>query len=174
MSIDIHLAAPIEAPELAALLTDAGQLKMSKGDTAWGPAPFTTEESLGMLATGRIYIAHQDGQVAGTVALSWDDEGMWGQKGLDQQAAYIHRLATGSRFRGQGIGAQIVSWVSDQASEAGRPFLRLDCAYDNRELCNYYEKLGFQETARKDLPKSQGARNPNNPVYRAALYQKSI
>lgn len=173
MALEIFSAAPEDALALATLMQEAADFKLSRGDILWGPEPFTTEEALSMIATGNVYVARIDGYLAGSTVLTWEDERMWDAKGLDQDAAYIHRLASGDKFRGQRVGEIIVSWVSDRAREARRPYLRLDCEYDSA-LSAYYERLGFQEVERVDRPASKGARNPNNPVYKAALYQKSI
>jgi 8-oxo-dGTP diphosphatase len=47
--------------------------------------------------------------------------------------------------------------------EKGKSYLRLDCSYENRALCEYYEKQGFKEVGRTNIG-----------GYSAALYEKSV
>ena len=175
MSLKVTPATSENTPALHSILEEARAFKESLGDDIWGPAPFTLEEVDGMVASGNMYVAVIDGEIAVAFALQQSDERMWGpDRGNDGQATYIHRLAVRERFRGQKLGEQILDWAIDRTKEEGRSFVRLDCSYENRGLCTYYERRGFQEVERIDRPKSAGARNPHNPVYRATLYQKRV
>jgi ribosomal protein S18 acetylase RimI-like enzyme len=174
MSFEIYQAVPSDAPELAAVLQQAANFKLEHGDKLWGPKPFTVDEAEAMIDSGNAYIARVDGVVAVSTLLTWSDERMWGSvKGNDNQAGYIHRLSTADHFRRQGMGRRVIAWVEEQVKIAERPFVRLDCGYDT-PLSSYYESIGFQEVERVDRPRSDGARNPDNPVYKAGLFQKSV
>jgi ribosomal protein S18 acetylase RimI-like enzyme len=165
MSFEMIKATPVHAPDLRLNLEEARDFKCSLGDMVWSDKPFTLADAEEIIAKGSTYVALLDGQVAGSVALTWQDPRMWGEQGLDEQAGYIHRLATRGAFRGQGVGRRVVSWVCEQVQEASRPYVRLDCSYDNPGLCAYYEAQGFTEVGRKEL---------FDPYYAVAFYQKEV
>lgn len=126
------------------LLEEARKYKLSIGDYAWGDYPFTKEDVELRLKRGGNYLAYVDNKVTGSIALTWDDEHNWNKRGTDQQAGYIHSLMVGDGFRGQKIGEQMIAWALKQIVLNDRHLARLDCPAINKELCSYYEKLGFK------------------------------
>jgi ribosomal protein S18 acetylase RimI-like enzyme len=142
--LDLRSAVASEVPALVQILNEAQDYKAGQGDEDWGDTPFTTEEVGEMVATGNTYVGTVDGQPAAAVMLTWEDAPIWDEKGVDEQAAYVHRLAVGDRFRGQHLGEQILEWAGDEARKAGRKYLRLDCPAGNEKLQSYYRSLGFQ------------------------------
>jgi ribosomal protein S18 acetylase RimI-like enzyme len=166
MSLEIVKANFTHAPELQLCLQDALGIKMSHGDDIWSDKPFTAADTEEIITKGNTYVALVDDQVAASIALTWEDPRMWGEeRGLDGQAGYIHRLARRNTTLARGVGRQVVSWACDTIAEAGRPYARLDCSYENRGLCALYEGQGFIEVERRLL---------HNPRYAMALYQKSV
>lgn len=144
MSFEVMPATMADVEDLALILQEAAAFKLSQGDTIWGRYAFTKDEAADIIAGGETYIARIDQQPAASVRLLWDDVRMWGpEKGADNQAAYIHRLATRNSFRGQGIGGRVLAWAGSRAQETGRPYLRLDCPAQNQKLCAYYLSQGF-------------------------------
>ncbi len=175
LPLSIVPATPNDAPELVRVLQDASDTKQEHGDNIWGTKPFTEEEAQSMIDTGYAYVARtEDGTIAGTFILQPEDERMWGDRGVDEQALYIHRLSARREFRGKGVGEQIISWAGQKARELQKPLLRLDCPYEQRSLCEYYENRGFTEVERRDIQASAGRRNPEATVYKAALYELPI
>jgi ribosomal protein S18 acetylase RimI-like enzyme len=156
-------------------MQEASDFKQGQGDDLWGDAPFTDEEVARLIEGGDMFVYKLAGVTAASLLLTKNDERMWGEnEGGDGSAFYIHRLCVGDAFRSQGVGGEVVQLAAKHALKDGRTKLRLDCSYDNRSLCEYYERLGFSEVRRYDRPSSAGARNSNKDVYRAALYQKDI
>lgn len=175
LPLSILPATQEDVPELVRVLQDASDTKQEHGDNIWGTTPFTEKEAQRMLDGGHTYVARtEDGTIAGTFVLQPEDERMWGDKGVDEQALYIHRLSARREFRGKGVGEQIISWAGQKARELQKPLLRLDCPYEQRSLCEYYEKRGFIEVERRDIQASPGRRNPEATVYKAALYELPI
>lgn len=130
--------------ELIDLRNDALQFKLSRGDEAWETEPFTENEIKPGIERGVTYLFRIDGQAAGSVVLLLEDKHVWGKKGLDGTAGYVHSLATSSVFRGQGIGTEILQWCSEELRSKGRTTIRLDAPSSNQELRSYYEKEGFE------------------------------
>lgn len=141
--MEVHKATATDTENLLVTTNEALQFKISNGDTAWGKEPFTQEEIAAAISRGTTYVVHIDGEPAGRVTLTWSDERMWGEKGLDDKAGYIHSLAVRDAFRGQHVGEQIVDWCYAQIRQANRGYARLDCPADNEKLCGYYESQGF-------------------------------
>ncbi len=157
------------------ILQEASDYKMSRGDDLWGETPFTDEEVAGMVQTGNMFVSKIEGATVASVLLTKNDERMWGDgEGGDDSAVYVHKLCVSNASRGQGVGNKVMELAEDYARATGKTRLRLDCPYDNRPLCEYYERLGFGEIRRYDRPLSAGRRNPDKDMYRVALYQKEL
>lgn len=157
------------------LLQEASDFKYSQGDDLWGTEPFTDEEVSKMIKTGNMFIFKVDDVPAATVILAKNDEQMWGdEQGSDGSAVYIHKLCVGNEFRGQGIGTKVIDRAVNFTLNSGLSTLRLDCPYDNRSLCGYYESLGFHESRRRDIPLSLGGRNTTKDIYGVALYERDL
>jgi len=172
---DILIAATLDdVSEIRKLMQEASDFKMSRGDDLWGTEPFTDDEVARLIIGGKMFVYKIDGTSAASVLLANNDERMWGDAGDDDSAIYVHRLCVGDSFRGKGVGQKVLNLAEDFALQKNKVRLRLDCPYDNRSLCGYYEQLGFREVRRYDRPNSTGGRNPQKDVYRAALYQKEL
>lgn len=128
-----------------------------------------------MVDGGNLYVFKVDGVAAASLLLPQSDERMWGdEQGGDGSAMYVHKLCVGNDFRGQDTGVKVMALAEDIARKNDRTKLRLDCHYDNKRLCGYYERLGFREVRRYDKLNSAGGRNPDKDVYKAALYEKEL
>jgi ribosomal protein S18 acetylase RimI-like enzyme len=166
-------AAIEDLSEVRDLIQEASDFKMSRGDDLWGEDPFTDQEVTRMIESGDMFVYKLNGVTAASVMLADADQRMWGEdEGGDGSATYVHKLCVGDDFRGQGVGRDVMKLAEAQALKTGKTKLRLDCPYNNRSLCEYYERLGFVEVRRYERPQSPGRRNPDQDAYKAALYQK--
>jgi ribosomal protein S18 acetylase RimI-like enzyme len=52
---------------------------------------------------------------------------------------------------GEGLGGQLLDRAEDRTRQAGRRFLRLDCAADNERLRGCYRERGFVELGRREF-----------------------
>jgi GNAT superfamily N-acetyltransferase len=89
-------------------------------------------------------------QPLATFTLQWDDEMIWGPRGKDGTAGYVHGLAVRRRAAGIGLGLKMLEWSSNLISRKSRRLLRLDCMAKNEFLCNYYRRAGFTDAGRND------------------------
>ena len=126
---------------VAGLLDEATLWVTARGFEQW-PLPFPRDEVAAAIDSGEVYVAEVNGDVVATVTLLWDDPLYWGERPAD--AAYVHKLAVKRAHAGRGIGSALVEWADEEAAEAGRAFLRLDCLRDNPGIRVYYERLGFE------------------------------
>lgn len=158
--IEVRKATLADIDDLVQITKEAHQFKLAQGDMAWETKPFTRGDIRHSIQRGTSYIVESDGQPAGRVVLTWEDEKAWSNKGKDRQAGYIHALAVRDAFRGQHLGEEIVDWCCEQIRMVGRQYARLDCPAGNKKLCAYYERQGFR----------QQAMNSHN----YALYERSV
>jgi ribosomal protein S18 acetylase RimI-like enzyme len=137
-----------------ALITEAANWLKSRNSTQW--AFFLTDEGKNLIRhrieTAETYLV-LDGQSdpIATFTIQWDDEKIWGQRGLDSKAGYVHGLAVSRRAAGNGIGLQMLQWSSNRITQNARPLVRLDCMADNAALCNYYRRAGFTDAGKYDV-----------------------
>jgi ribosomal protein S18 acetylase RimI-like enzyme len=85
-----------------------------------------------------------------TFTLHWKDEEIWGARGLDGKAGYVHGLAVCRRASGKGLGNVLLTSASNLIAQNSRRLVRLDCMAQNEALCNYYRRAGFTDLGVSD------------------------
>ncbi len=89
---------------------------------------------------GEIFIARQNGHVAGVVALR--------PVGLNEPGrSEMKRLYVREAFRGQGLGRMLAKIVVSFAKEAGYQVIVLDTLPHLKSAIKIYASMGFDETA---------------------------
>lgn len=134
---------------IVAILTDATQYKLRRGDMAWGQQGPTERAVQEQLSRRETYVALRDNDVIATFRLQWEDKHYWGDQ--PPVAGYMHGLAVREDAHGKAVGAQLVAWAAQEVSKRGRQYLRLDCDARNFALCRYYDRLGFIQTGQRAL-----------------------
>ncbi len=131
-----------------ALITEAANWLKSRNSTQW--SFFLTDEGKDLIRhrieTAETYLvldAHS--QPVATFTIQWDDEKIWGPRGLDKTAGYVHGLAVSRSAAGKGLGLKMLDWSSKHIAQNARPLVRLDCMADNEPLCHYYRRAGFTD-----------------------------
>ena len=89
-------------------------------------------------------------QPVATFTVQWDDEMIWGPRGKDGTAGYVHGLAVRRRAAGIGLGLKMLEWSSNLIAQKSRRLIRLDCMAKNESLCNYYRRAGFTDAGIND------------------------
>jgi ribosomal protein S18 acetylase RimI-like enzyme len=135
----IDAARAEELDEVVGVLSEAAAWLRSRGIEQW-PSPYPTEWVAPSIERGETYLARENGEVAGTITLRWEDPAFWGEQ--PPVAGYVHGVAVRRKFAGR--GPELLEWAADRVREADRDRLRLDCRTDNAELRAYYEQLGFE------------------------------
>jgi L-amino acid N-acyltransferase YncA len=90
-----------------------------------------------------------------------EDELYWGKR--NEQAIYVHSLVVKRKASGTGWGKLILEMIANDAAQKGIRLFRLDCSAANKDLCGYYESLGFIKVGEKQMPYSL------NNLYEKAL-----
>jgi len=84
-----------------------------------------------------------DGQFACNWAVTFSDKEIWGVHD-NNDAIYIHRIATNPAFRGNRFVDAIVEWAKSFARSKGKKYVRLDTLGNNTRLIEHYTSAGFQ------------------------------
>lgn len=140
-------AAPEDFEVLHAIMLDAARWLLSRGIDQWS----WVEKPVGMrylrerLEKAEVYLAFAGDDAVATVSLQWEDAEIWGDRGSDGLAGYVHGLAVKRSASGRGMGKKLIDFASGVILAQGRKMLRLDCMAGNASLRSYYKQLGFRE-----------------------------
>ncbi len=87
----------------------------------------------------RLIVAERDGEVIGTMQLSF-------LPGIAFRGAWrgqIEAVRIASAVRGQGLGGQMIEWAVEQCRARGCRMVQLTSMRDRLEAHRFYEKLGW-------------------------------
>ena len=140
MTLAVTLARPEDADTVIDLLEDAARWLLARGVDQWHPGQWKREKVNRAIAEREVFLAHEAGDLVGTITLQWADTSLWPDDGA---SGYVHRLAVHDASHGRGIGRDLLAWAEREVAARGRFLLRLDCACANSRLRRYYEQLGF-------------------------------
>lgn len=96
-----------------------------------------------------------DNKIACIWAITYNDADIWEEK-ENNDAIYIHRIATNPEFRGNNFVQMIADWSKDFAREENKKFVRMDTCGQNDRLINHYKNCGFEFLGMKKLKDSSG------------------
>jgi ribosomal protein S18 acetylase RimI-like enzyme len=91
-----------------------------------------------------VYLFRRANSIVGTLTILWSDQEVWGERGIDGLAGYVHGMAITRSVSGIGMGERMLEWAMESIATHGRRFVRLDAMASNAVLCRYYEERGFQ------------------------------
>ncbi|HEX8496931.1 MAG TPA: GNAT family N-acetyltransferase, partial [Actinomycetales bacterium] len=152
---------------LVELRDQAARWLTDRGIRQWGPGEVEAAEVAEQVSAGEWFVtrSEDDGPpvVVAALRLLWADEQVWGP--MPPDAAYVHGLVVDRTHAGQGLGATLLRWGQEQALEAGRTVLRLDCVESNPVLRAYYRAAGFSQVGRRDF---------DGPWHSAVLLEKQL
>jgi ribosomal protein S18 acetylase RimI-like enzyme len=154
IGIDTRRATVADLDVAYAIIVEAATWLQSRGSSQW--AWFLTEPGKDLIRhrieTADTYLVlDPQAQPVATFTVQWDDERIWGSRGKDGTAGYVHGLAVSRRAAGQGMGLKMLEWSSDLIARNSRPLVRLDCMANNEPLCNYYRRAGFTDAGVYDV-----------------------
>ncbi len=127
------------------ILREAADWLTSRGNPQWEHWYLEVGESIlrQQIEEHEVYLAALDTRSITTVTVQWSDTMVWGAKGADGLAGYIHGLAISRSVAGLGVGERMLEWAIGLIAARGRRYARLDCLASNVALCRYYNDRGF-------------------------------
>jgi ribosomal protein S18 acetylase RimI-like enzyme len=99
-----------------------------------------------------VYLFQRDNWSIGTLTIQWTDPDVWGERGIDGLAGYVHGMAVARSAGGMRVGERLLEWAVATIAARGLPFARLDEMASNAPLCRYYEERGFRPLETALLP----------------------
>jgi GNAT superfamily N-acetyltransferase len=141
---------------LHSIMLDAARWLVSRGIDQWT----WVEKPEGMrflrqrLENAEVYLAYLKEEPVATVSVQWDDREIWGERGYDESAGYVHGLAVKRSSSGRGLGAALIDFAAGLTLAEGRHLLRLDCMAANEPLRIYYLRQGFKLVGEHHSPKT--------------------
>ncbi|MCM3748772.1 GNAT family N-acetyltransferase [Paenibacillus pasadenensis] len=160
--LEVRRANAEDADAMHELYVDAAKWISAKGIRQWGEADFPKSYIEQFIREKEVFVAVQNGELAGCFSVQWDYETIWGEQ-FHEQAGYVHRLATSRKFKGQAVGSQLLQWAENYIKSKGKSWMRLDCMADNESLNRYYLSQGLVYCGRHD-----------DQFWSANLYEKEL
>ncbi len=134
-----------DVQSVMALVRRAVPLMRQAGNLQWDDTYPNAEVFAEDVARGQLWIAEEDGRVAGVAAITEDQEPEYADAGLDpaEPAIVVHRLAVDPAFRGRGVAADLMRQAEAVARARGIKALRLDTNTENEATRRLFPKLGY-------------------------------
>jgi RimJ/RimL family protein N-acetyltransferase len=138
----IRRASPAEAGIVSAILTEAAQWLVERGEPLWKAGELSPEAIATDVADGLFYLAWIGSDAAGVFKMQDEDLLFWPDV-PQREAIYLHRIAVSRSHAGGKVVDAMIDFARHSTVAAGRRFLRLDCVASRAKLCAVYEKHGF-------------------------------
>jgi GNAT superfamily N-acetyltransferase len=103
-------------------------------------------------------------------AITFSDEQIWEEKD-NNDAIYIHRIATNPEYRNQNFVSLIVEWAREYAEGMGKRYIRLDTLGRNEKLIAHYTRNGFNFLGMFQLTNTAGLPGHYQHGEAAALFE---
>ena len=94
-----------------------------------------------------------DNKIACIWAITYNDAQIWEER-ENNDAIYLHRIATNPEFRGNNFVQLIADWSKEFGKEQRKKFIRMDTCGQNDRLINHYKNCGFNFLGMKKLKDS--------------------
>jgi GNAT superfamily N-acetyltransferase len=140
--IEMNQALLADLVAVSTILKEAANWLRTTGRTMWRDDELDPDRIYNDVEAGLFYLAHYEGEPAGTIKFQLEDPRFWPDL-ADNDAAYVHRIAVKREFAGKGISSKMLEWAVNHAASLGRSYLRLDCEADRQALRAIYERFGF-------------------------------
>ena len=144
----IRRATLADLDSVSTIMLDAALWMQSRGIGQWNWmfTPRGREVVLQRIESTEAYLViDAASRPIATFAIQWEDAQIWGERGRDGQAGYVHGLAVCRSVAGRGLGCELIEYATSIIHQRGRRLVRLDCMRDNAGLCDYYRRTGFTE-----------------------------
>src|ERR1700756_3637353 len=142
----IRLAVTDDIPQIMKLIAGAVPLMRASGNFQWDDTYPNAEVFGDDIATGQLWVAEIDGQIAGVTAITTEQYEEYALVGMDitQTAIVTHRLAVNVNFRGLGIAEALLKQAEVVAKQRGITILRIDTNSNNKATRRLFPKMGYE------------------------------
>ena len=142
----IRLATFNDIPVILQLIAEVVPAMISAGNFQWDKTYPNAEVFERDIVLNQLWLADDDGAIAGIAAITTDQEPEYALLGWDitEQAIVTHRLAVNNKYRGKGIGALLLIQAEKVALNKNINILRIDANSKNQATQKLFPKLGYQ------------------------------
>jgi ribosomal protein S18 acetylase RimI-like enzyme len=132
--------------EAMAILREAADWLSARGNPQWQHWYMDVGRRMlrERLEHHEVYLFQSGNSPVGTLTIQWSDSELWGHRGIDGLAGYIHGMAITRSMGGMRVGERLLEWAVETIAARGRRLARLDALASNVPLCRYYEQRGFR------------------------------
>mgnify|MGYP002652408012 CR=1 FL=1 len=147
----------------------AARYMVANGIVQWVPDELTPARLRQWIGDGTLFFGDIDGVIVGGFFVIWSDPLFW--DGDDAPAGYLHGLVIDRRFKGQGVGRQMLTHAEQYMAANGKPRARLDTAAHSSRLRAYYRDAGYRELREKHFADGVFDHGPDLSVI---LFEKEL
>jgi ribosomal protein S18 acetylase RimI-like enzyme len=143
--MDIRLGRLEDVDAVMALIRRVVPLMQAAGNWQWDDA-YPNPEVFGRdVERYQLWLAEEDGRLAGVAAITQDQEPEYRDVGWDpaDPAVVVHRLAVDPDFRGRGVAKALMAQSEIVALSLGITHLRLDTNTENQAMQRLFLQLGY-------------------------------
>jgi GNAT superfamily N-acetyltransferase len=141
MTLVIARAGMEVVSEADALIHEAADWLIAKGEPLWGPNETSFDELLRVAHAGELIMGRIAHEPVACMYLHNEDRVFWPHD-KPGEAFYVHRLAVARKYAGRGYAHAMLRWAEDEVRAKRRRFLRLDCE-PRAKLLGLYASAGF-------------------------------
>jgi N-acetylglutamate synthase-like GNAT family acetyltransferase len=140
--IAIKRAKDADIPTIESILLNAVNWLNERGTPLWTVEDASWARLSAEYSASDFYIAFNDGDAIGCMALVDYDPVFWGDS-QQGETVILHKLAVVKTARKIGVGDSLVDYAKNVCRSIKIPLLRLDCDINRPRLHAFYKRHGF-------------------------------
>jgi N-acetylglutamate synthase-like GNAT family acetyltransferase len=142
----IRAATLNDVPQIMQLIAAVVPLMNAAGTFQWDAAYPNAVVFENDIKLNQLWVADDNGNVAGVAAITTDQEPEYAAVGWDlsETAIVVHRLAVSIHHQGKGIAARLMQQAETEAIKRGISVLRIDTNSANKATRQLFPKLGYE------------------------------
>ena len=142
----IRAATLNDVPQIMQLMAAVVPLMNAAGNFQWDAAYPNAVVFENDIKLNQLWVADDNGDVAGIAAITTDQEPEYSAVGWDlsETAIVVHRLAVSIHHQGKGIAAMLMKQAETEAVKRGISVLRIDTNSANKATRQLFPKLGYE------------------------------
>lgn len=133
--------------DFSIVLQDVVRWMNSTGRSLWPSEQVSADGLLNSYKPEEIHAGYINNSPVAGMVVQQEDTFFWPHI-PGSESLFIHKLAVLRKFKDQGISSLMIEWITAQAIDQGKKYLRLDCDAGRPKLCKFYEDLGFVNVKR--------------------------
>jgi GNAT superfamily N-acetyltransferase len=156
----IRRATLTDIPEILQFVNEIVAIMNADGNFQWDaayPNAYIFEQDISL---DQLWVADEDGAIAGVVAITTDQDEEYADVGWDitETTIVVHRLAVSTHHQGKGIAALLMRQAEQVANDRGLHKIRIDTNVVNQSANMLFPKLGYIYAGEIDLKSRPGMR----------------